>query len=77
MLLHLSFVFQKLLYRVRIGNMAALLYTRAGSHALFPGLEGWEIVNVDTGPARCCNPAIVADVCGTCKFRNTSKTLRC
>lgn len=63
MFFHLRLVLEQLLDRVRVGDVAALLDAWARSHALFPGLERWELVNVDAGPPGAGNPAVMRDVC--------------
>jgi hypothetical protein len=60
---HLRLVLEQFLDRVRVRYMATLLDAWARGHALFPGLERWELVNVDAGPAGAGNPAVMRDVC--------------
>lgn len=62
MLLHSVLVSQELLHPVWIRDIGTLLYRRTCPHPLFPALEMWKRLNVDSCPTTCRNPSPVSDV---------------
>jgi hypothetical protein len=61
-LFHLVFVLEKFFNGVRVRNVTTLLDTRTGCHALLPGFERREFVNIDACPTCRRDPSIVGDI---------------
>jgi hypothetical protein len=61
-LFHLVLVLEKLLDGVRIRYVTTLLNTWARCHALFPGFERGELIDIDACPTGGSDPSIVGDI---------------
>lgn len=48
---------------VCIRNICPFLDGRTGPHPLLPGLQCWEVFNVDTRPPCCADPSPVSNIC--------------
>jgi hypothetical protein len=53
---------EKFFNGVRVRNVTTLLDTRTGCHALLPGFERREFVNIDACPTCRSDPSIVGDI---------------